>query len=94
MALTPRQQAGKKNWKNRRPWSAEDRERQRQNCLRQQPWRHSTGLRTPEGREQSRINGYQHVANPDSARQLRQSVRAETDAMISVMAEMRHYVAQ
>lgn len=94
MALTARQRAGQKNWQKRRPWSAEDRQRQRQNCLRSQPWRYATGPRTPEGKEQARRNGYRHLPNPQSLRQLRRGVREETDAMISVMAELRAVFAR
>jgi hypothetical protein len=78
----------------RRPCSAEDRDRQRPNCLQSKPWRHASGPRTPEGKEQSRRNGYQHLPNPQSLRQLRRGVREETDAMISLMAELRAVFAR
>ena len=90
MELTARQRAGKQNWLKRRPWSAEDRQRQRENCLRQQPWRHSTGPRTAEGKSHSRLNGMRHLANPQSLRQRRQAITLDVNGLIAMLAEMRN----
>ncbi|HEY8751417.1 MAG TPA: hypothetical protein VIM11_25785 [Tepidisphaeraceae bacterium] len=62
--------AGKLNGKKRRRWGPEDKLRLRQQCLERRPWEHSTGPKTEEGKYRARANGWNHAANPKSARQL------------------------
>jgi hypothetical protein len=72
--------AGLQNGSKRRPWTDEDREKQRQNALEAKPWQLSTGPRSDEGKKRSAANG-RHPANPDSLRQLRASLAAEYGVM-------------
>lgn len=41
-------------------WSLEARERQRQQIQKWKPWEHSTGAKTPEGKERSKKNAFKH----------------------------------
>ena len=41
-------------------WSLEARERQRQQIQKWKPWEHSTGAKTPEGKERSKMNALKH----------------------------------
>ena len=49
--------AGKRNQAKRQGLTAEGREKLRQNALVSEPWRQSTGPRTPEGKARSAQNG-------------------------------------
>jgi hypothetical protein len=48
--------AGRVNVLRRRTWNEKQREAARQRALKQQPWRHSTGPRTPIGKQRSASN--------------------------------------
>jgi hypothetical protein len=61
--------AGKQNGGMRRPWSDEDRQRQRDRCLERQPWKHATGPRTDEGKAIASLNGMANLPVPESMRQ-------------------------
>ena len=58
----------------RRPWTPEDRRRQRANCLATRPWEHSTGPRTASGKATCAHNGRNTPPVPGSRRQARGSV--------------------
>ena len=49
-------EANRRNWAKWKGLTAEGRERLRQTALRNEPWRFSTGPRTPEGKARSRAN--------------------------------------
>ena len=63
--------AGRMNGRLRRPWTDRDRQVQRENALRQEPWQFTTGPKTEEGRRQSAANGRKHRAKPGSRRSVR-----------------------
>lgn len=63
--------AGRENRKKRGPLSAESRERLRAAALRNQPWRQSTGPRTPEGKVRAAKNGKARQVGPRSVREIR-----------------------
>lgn len=67
MATRRKIEANRRNWAKRRGLTAAGRERIRRACLRNQPWRKSTGPRTPEGKARSRGNA---VFFGDRARQI------------------------
>jgi hypothetical protein len=69
-----RVEAGKINGSKRRPWNDEDRQRLRAQCLERRPWERSTGPRTLEGKLRARVNGYHHIPDPNSRRQVRVSL--------------------
>lgn len=74
--------------RSRRPWSAEDRQRLRQQCLARQPWRRSTGPRTAEGKAHAAANGRRHRPVPGSLRQLQAEV-AGVRELVASMAQLR-----
>lgn len=54
--------------------TAAGRERLRQAILVNQPWRYSTGPRTPEGKVRSALNGKLRQRGPRSVREVRRDV--------------------
>ena len=74
--------------KRRRPWSAEDRQRLREQCRQRKPWLRSTGPRSYLGKRKSAANGRRRLANPDSIRQLRASL-SDVGGMVAAMADLR-----
>jgi hypothetical protein len=62
--------AGRLNHAKRRGLTPEGREQLRQAALRNKPWRHSTGPRTPEGKARAAANGRRRQCGPLSIRQL------------------------
>ncbi len=85
--------AGRLNGKKRPPWSPEDRQRLRAQCLERRPWERSTGPRTQEGKYRARVNGYCHQPDPDSRRQVRAGV-IDVYGMIAQMAELRRSLSR
>lgn len=81
--------AGQRNRQLRKGLSDGGRERLRAAALQHQPWRHSTGPRTAEGKAQSRSNGKRRQIGEISVRELRAEV-ADVDEVIREMAELRH----
>ena len=63
--------AGRRNWLKRGPLTAAGRERLRQSAIKNQPWRWSTGPRTPEGKAKVAANGRKHQKGAKSVRELR-----------------------
>jgi hypothetical protein len=76
--------AGRRNHSLRGPHTAEERTRLREAALRNQPWRHASGPRTPAGRAQAAVNGRKRQAGPVSRRQL----QAGIDAVFAEIAEL------
>ena len=87
-----RVEAGRRNRAKRRGLSVAGRERLRQAALANQPWEHSTGPRTPEGKARAADNGRSRQAGPLSIRQLRAEM-AEVHAIIGQMQAMRGRLA-
>jgi hypothetical protein len=80
--------AGRINGSGRRPWTAEDRERLRKQCLERTPWLRSTGPRTEAGKRQAALNGRCHVSDPHSRRSARAAVD-DVRQLVKDIAEMR-----
>jgi hypothetical protein len=80
--------AGRLNGAKRRPWSNEDRQRLRTQCLERRPWERSTGPRTAEGKYRARANGYGRLPDPNSRRQVRESVN-DVGGLIAQMRGLR-----
>jgi len=83
--------AGLTNGLKRRPWSEQDRQRLREQCLQRQPWLRSCGPRTQLGKYRSRANGFLHRLNPESVRQIQISL-GDVDDMMVEMAELRRSI--
>lgn len=58
--LTPRQKAGRENRKKWKGFTPEGIEALSCSAISNQPWKHSTGPRTPEGKQRSRENAIKH----------------------------------
>jgi hypothetical protein len=67
--------AGRANWAKRGPLTPEGRQRLRAAALRNKPWLHSTGPKSPEGRAQSALNGKRGQVGR-SVREVRADLRA------------------
>jgi hypothetical protein len=80
--------AGKQNGGMRRPWSDEERQRQRDRCLERQPWKQSTGPRTDEGKAISSLNGYANLPVPKSMKQASGEV-TDVDGLIKQIEALR-----
>jgi hypothetical protein len=80
--------AGRRNVLRRKGLSPEGRERIRAATLAHQPWRFSTGPRTPEGKARSAANGKLCQKGPVSIRELRAEL-AEVRLLIGQMQAMR-----
>jgi hypothetical protein len=83
--------AGIINGSKRRPWDKQDIQRLREQCLQRRPWLKSTGPRTDEGKYRSRANGYGHLPDPKSLRQIWASL-ADVNGMMAQMAELRRSI--
>ena len=77
--------AGRRNRAKSQGVTPEGRERLREAALRNRPWLHSTGPRTPEGKAKVAANGKARQKGPRSARQ----IRAELGEMRGLLREMR-----
>ncbi len=86
-----RVEAGRQNGALRRPWSADDRQHQRERCRVNQPWKASTGPRTQAGKARAAANGQRNKPNPESVRQL-QLQMADTYSFLGMMASLRKQV--
>lgn len=83
--------AGKRNWLKRRGLSAEGREKLRLAALRNEPWQHSTGTRTPAGKATAVINGKKRQDGLVSLRELKADMRV-LRAMLRDMKESQQSV--
>jgi hypothetical protein len=79
---------GRENRKKRGPLSPECRQRLRAAALENQPWRRSTGPRTPAGKAQAARNGKTRQIGPRSVREVRADL-AEVAALILATGELR-----
>ena len=77
----------------RKGLSPEGRERVRAATLAHQPWRHSTGPRTPEGKAKVAANGKARQKGEQSIRQLRAEL-AEFHDLARTMAGVRKRLAE
>jgi hypothetical protein len=80
--------AGQRNGRLRRPWTPEDRARQRQNCLERKPWEQSTGPKSLEGKRRAAFNGRRNLPQSGSRQDARRSV-ADVHAMIASLQDLR-----
>jgi hypothetical protein len=84
--------AGRLNRMKRKGLTPEGRERLRQSALKNQPWRFSTGPRTPEGKARVALNGKLRQAGPFSVRELRRGLAGLRDLAES-LRELRGLAA-
>jgi hypothetical protein len=80
--------AGRLNRAKGGPLTDAGRERLRQAALRNKPWEHSTGPRTPAGRAQSVINGKHRQRGPQSLREVRAALK-EVRELVRQMRQAR-----
>jgi hypothetical protein len=78
--------AGKANRCKRGPLTEEGRQRLRAAALKNKPWLHSTGPRTPKGKVQVALNGKRRQLGPRSVREVKADLRA-VRALIRSIAE-------
>ena len=75
----------------RRELTEEGRRRLREAALRNQPWKHSTGPRTPEGKARSAQNAKKRQVGPRSVRQLKRDL-ADLRGLLADMRANRQMV--
>ena len=75
-----------------RELTEEGRRRLREAALRNQPWKHSTGPRTPEGKIQAIRNGKRRQLGPISVREARAQLAGVRD-LLRQMRESRELAA-
>jgi hypothetical protein len=85
-------EAGRRNRRLWRGFSAGGLERLREAALAGRPWEHATGPRTPEGKARAAANGKLRQTGPVSARGLKAEV-AEFHALARRMAALRSRLA-
>jgi hypothetical protein len=83
--------AGRRNGPLRRPRSPEERQRLRELCLANKPWKSSTGPRTVKGKLRAAGNGNRNQPDPDSIRQIRLQLK-DTHDFIGSMQSLRREV--
>ena len=79
-----RAEANRRNRQKRKGLSPAGREKLRQSALKHQPWRFSTGPRTPEGKAKVALNGKKRQKGPKSVRE----VRSEMSGLNDLLAQM------
>src|SRR4051812_40718064 len=84
--------AGRRNVLKRKGLTADGLARLRAAALANEPWKSSTGPRTPEGKARAADNGRSRQAGPHSIRQLRAEL-AEVHAVIGRMQALRGRLA-
>lgn len=77
--------AGRRNRRKRGPLTPEGRERLRHVVLSNQPWLHSTGPKTVDGKRRSAANGRKNQKGEKSVRE----IRAELDDDLALIAQLR-----
>ncbi len=80
--------AGKLNRAKRQGLTPEGRERLRQAALKNQPWRLSTGPRTPEGKAKAALNSCEQQLGPLSVRAIKRGL-TDLQALAQEMREGR-----
>ena len=85
----PRRSAiAKQNRAQRKGLTPQGRERLRQSALKHQPWRFSTGPRTPAGKAQMRANAKRRQKGLRSVREIKRDL-ADVHALLREMREVR-----
>jgi hypothetical protein len=77
--------AGRRNRGKWKGLTSEGRERLREAALKNQPWRFSTGPRTPEGKAKMILNGKKRQLGPRSVRE----VRADLAGLRALLRDMQ-----
>jgi hypothetical protein len=85
--------AGRLNRMKRGCLTPEGRQRLREAALRNRPWDHATGPRTPAGKAQAAKNGKKRQVGPRSIREIRAELTGEAD-LIRQMHQGRGRVEQ
>ncbi len=70
-----------------RKWTEEERRKQSELTRTQQPWKHSTGPRTPEGKSKSARNAYRHGFRSRDVAEIRALLRAQRLFMKKLLAQ-------
>jgi hypothetical protein len=83
--------AGRLNRARRKGLTTEGRERLRRAAIAHQPWKHSTGPRTPEGKVQAALNGKTRQLGLLSIRELKADLR-QLRAFLKDMGESRRSI--
>ena len=87
-----RVRAGRENRLKRPPFSLESRQRLRVAVFKNQPWKRSTGPRTPAGKSKAARNGKVRQIGPRSVREIRAYLR-EIMGLIEEAREIRESVS-
>src|SRR5262249_35003500 len=87
-----RVEGGRRNRSRRGPLTPGGRERLRQSALRNRPWEHSTGPRTPSGKAQSARNGKSRQKGPLSLREVRAALKGVGE-LVRHMREAREQLS-
>jgi hypothetical protein len=80
--------AGKRNYRKRRPLTAETREKLRRAAIKGRPWERTPGPRTPEGKAKIALNGKKRQKGGKSLRE-RRAETAGISALIKNMVNVR-----
>jgi hypothetical protein len=85
--------AGRLNRAKRKGLTPEGRERLRQAAMKNQPWRFSTGPRTPAGKAKVAVNGKRRQLGPLSVREIRADL-AGLCALVKSLRESRNLASE
>jgi len=85
--------AGRANRKLRGPITGAGRQRLRETALANQPWRFSTGPRTPAGKRKAAANGKTRQIGPVSVREAKAEV-AGVRSLVALMQDARDAIAR
>jgi hypothetical protein len=83
--------AGKRNYALRKGLTEAGRQKMRESALRNRPWEHSTGPRTPEGKLRAAQGAKKRQKGPHSVREVRADV-AEIRALVQQLKQSRNAV--
>jgi hypothetical protein len=83
--------AGRANWPKRKGLTVQGRERLRQEALKNQPWRLSTGPRTSQGKAKVAANGKLRQQGLQSVREIRRDL-ADLRGLVNEMRELQGIV--
>ena len=88
-----RVEAGRRNQRLRKGLTPAGRERLRQSALKHQPWAHSTGPQTPEGKAKVAQNGKQRQRGSRSVREWQQEL-APVQQLTAKLAACRRKISE